>query len=102
MPWTGQFSPELVNALLGTYGKCGDHVIDPFMGSGTVMIEAARLGISSTGVDINPAAFTMARTYCLANVAPRDRRAITAQLESRLADRSTACSGTLKNQTVDP
>jgi len=86
MPWTGQFSPELVDALLGTYGKRGDHVIDPFMGSGTVMIEAARIGISSTGVDINPAAFTMARTYCLVNVAPRDRRAITAQLESILAD----------------
>src|SRR3972149_9369591 len=56
MPWTGQFSPELVDALLGTYGKHGDHVIDPFMGSGTVMIEAARMGTSSTGVDINPAA----------------------------------------------
>jgi SAM-dependent methyltransferase len=85
MPWTGQFSPELVDALLGTYGKHGDQVIDPFMGSGTVMIEAARMGVSSTGVDINPAAFTMARTYCLANAAPPERRAITAQLDSMLA-----------------
>lgn len=32
----------------------GDSVLDPFMGSGTTLIEAVRLGRSSLGVDISP------------------------------------------------
>jgi len=36
-------------------------VMDPFCGSGTVLVEARRLGVSSVGVDINPLAVLLAR-----------------------------------------
>lgn len=62
-PWNGQFSPQLVHALLETYAAQDDFVLDPFMGSGTVLVEASRLGLRSFGVEINPAACVMAQTY---------------------------------------
>jgi hypothetical protein len=36
-------------------------VVDPFCGSGTVLIEARRRGLASTGADINPVALRVAR-----------------------------------------
>ena len=73
-PWNGQFSPQLVHALLETYGRERCTVLDPFMGSGTVLIEAGRLGMKAIGCEINPAACQMAHTYELVNVRPEDRR----------------------------
>src|SRR5579863_6143932 len=48
-PWSGQFSPQLVHALLETFGRPGCLVADPFMGSGTVLVESARVGLSAIG-----------------------------------------------------
>jgi len=73
-PWNGQFSPQLVHVLLETYGRAGCSVLDPFLGSGTVLIEAARLGMSGFGGEINPAACQMAQTYLLASVRLEDRK----------------------------
>ena len=39
----------------------GRHVVDPFMGGGTPLIEANRLGFSVTGCDINPMAYWIVR-----------------------------------------
>lgn len=39
----------------------GTHVADPFMGGGTPLLEANRLGCSVTGYDINPMAFWVVR-----------------------------------------
>ena len=74
-PWNGQFSPQLVEVLLRTYSH--GTILDPFLGSGTVLNEAGRLGFPAFGSEINPAAFTMARVYSFINViAPEKRRAI--------------------------
>ncbi|MCC6239091.1 MAG: site-specific DNA-methyltransferase [Phycisphaerales bacterium] len=73
-PWNGQFSPQLVHTLLETYGQKGGLVLDPFMGSGTVLVEAARLGMSAFGCEINPAACYMAQTYLMVNIQPAARR----------------------------
>src|SRR4051795_9365035 len=64
-PWNGQFSPQLVEALLRTFAKNTATVLDPFAGSGTVIHEAAKLGKEVFAVEINPAAFKMAQTYRL-------------------------------------
>ncbi len=37
------------------------HVVDPFMGGGTTVAEAARLGFKVTGVDLNPIAWWVVR-----------------------------------------
>lgn len=73
-PWRGQFSPQLVEAHLEAYSKRGDVVLDPFVGSGTVLIECARRGNAAFGTEINPAAAIMARTYEFATL-PQERRA---------------------------
>jgi 16S rRNA G966 N2-methylase RsmD len=39
----------------------GAHVLDPFVGSGTVAIEARTRGLASAGIDLNPLAFELAR-----------------------------------------
>jgi 16S rRNA G966 N2-methylase RsmD len=64
-PWRGQFSPQLCEALLRSYATSGQHILDPFAGSGTVLVEAARLSMRATGTEINPAAALMAKTYDL-------------------------------------
>ncbi|MFZ5785080.1 MAG: DNA methyltransferase [Acidobacteriota bacterium] len=61
--WRGQFSPQLVEAHLAAYAKPGEIVLDPFVGSGTVLVECARRGNPALGAEINPAAAIMARTY---------------------------------------
>ena len=73
-PWRGQFSPELVEALLGAYASDVCSVLDPFMGSGTVLVESARRGYAAYGVEVNPAAYLLGRVYRLCNVPETERR----------------------------
>ena len=86
LPWAGQFSPQLVEELLVAYGQRAGVVMDPFAGSGTSLVEAARLGKAAWGNDINPAAVILARVYCLVNVAVADREAALASLGNRLIE----------------
>jgi site-specific DNA-methyltransferase (adenine-specific) len=51
------FPEELPRRLIKLYSYPGDLVLDPFVGSGTTMIAARKLGRQSLGVEINP-------TYC--------------------------------------
>ncbi len=46
-PWRGQFSPQLIETLLEAYCPSGSTILDPFAGSGTVLLEAARQGLSA-------------------------------------------------------
>jgi DNA modification methylase len=39
----------------------GDTVLDPFVGTGTTMVAAARAGRNSVGVEIDPEYYTLAR-----------------------------------------
>ena len=48
--------------------------LDTLLGSGTVLLEAARIGLPAFGSEINPAAVAMARTYQFANVPLVERR----------------------------
>ncbi len=86
LPWTGQFSPQLVEGLLRAYASHGALVLDPFVGSGTSLGEAARLGLAATGSDINPAAVALARLYGIANLSVAAREDLLASLHMRLGD----------------
>jgi hypothetical protein len=59
----GKFYPQLCRSLLNMAGvDSGDLVLDPFMGSGTTLVECAISGIDSIGFDLNPLAQLIAST----------------------------------------
>jgi DNA methylase len=51
-PYHGKFIPQLVEILLERYFTRGDHVLDPFAGSGTTLVQALESGLDATGVEI--------------------------------------------------
>jgi len=54
-PYRGKFHPQMIKGLINVMDlKPGDAVLDPMMGSGTVLIEAKLMGIKSIGVDASP------------------------------------------------
>lgn len=67
-PWIGQFSPQLVEELLAAYAPKSSVVLDPFVGSGTLLGEAVRLGLRAHGCELNPAAVILAKTHQMANL----------------------------------
>jgi len=50
----GNFIPQIPHQLMLRYTKKGDLVLDPFVGSGTTLIECRRLGRNGIGVELNP------------------------------------------------
>jgi DNA methylase len=51
-PYLGKFIPQLVETLLERYFQPGQHVLDPFAGSGTTLVQALECGLDATGVDV--------------------------------------------------
>jgi hypothetical protein len=51
-PYLGKFIPQLVETLLARYVRPGGHVLDPFSGSGTTLVQALESGCDATGVEI--------------------------------------------------
>lgn len=52
--YPARFSPTFVRQSLAAVAKHGSKILDPFMGSGTSIIESLKLGHSVTGIDLSP------------------------------------------------
>jgi hypothetical protein len=53
-PYKGKYHPQMIRALLNVIGvKKGDLVLDPFVGSGTTLLESQLLGVDSVGIDVS-------------------------------------------------
>jgi len=73
-PWRGQFSPELVELFLQKYSQDASVILDPFVGSGTTLFEAARRGLTCYAAEINPSAIEMASTVHFVNLPLTERK----------------------------
>ncbi len=71
--YRGQFSPDFIANLIKYYATDDSVIFDPFVGSGTVLFEAARKNLKAHGTEINPAAFEMANTAIFANMGQGQR-----------------------------
>src|SRR3990172_120459 len=67
--FAAKFPPQLPHELILHLTEPGERVLDPMAGSGTALIEAARLGRSGIGVDLDPLAIRI----CAAKTTPLDR-----------------------------
>ena len=61
-------NPEVAKFLIESYSSTGSVVLDPFCGSGTILLEAAMQGRIAFGTDINPLASFVASS----KLAPAD------------------------------
>jgi len=62
-PYRGKFHPQMIKGLMNIMGlKPGDMVLDPMVGSGTVLVEACLMGVQSIGVDASPFCRFMSQT----------------------------------------
>ncbi len=69
--YRGKFNPQVVRAI-GNFLrlKQGDFVLDPFCGSGTVLLEAGHIGWNALGLDRNPLGVMIANAKTAAIHAP--------------------------------
>lgn len=71
--WRGQFTPDFVSLVFDKFDTGKGRVLDPFMGSGTVLLEALRRDRSTIGSEINPAAYYLSKVFTLANLEDKKR-----------------------------
>ena len=57
----GNFIPQIPNQFLRRYTKKGEWVLDPFLGSGTTLIECKRLRRNGIGVELNDEVIKLAK-----------------------------------------
>ncbi len=53
---------HLAETLVNRYGAKGETLVDPFCGSGAILVAAQNFGMCPIGIDINPYASLMSRT----------------------------------------
>jgi DNA methylase len=80
-PYLGKFVPQLVEAFLRRYLRPGNTVYDPFVGSGTTLVEANVFGCDSIGCDISAFNCLLARVKTIAHSLPALDLALRGALE---------------------
>lgn len=82
--WNGQFSPQFVETMLNYFSKPDDKVLDPFVGSGTVLAESINRKQGCIGTEINPSAYILSSTYTLATKSFNERKTLINEIDTML------------------
>jgi DNA modification methylase len=59
--YPAKFHPPILRELILRYSRQGGLILDPFVGSGSLLVEASTLGRHSIGIDVDPIAIEVAR-----------------------------------------
>ncbi len=59
--YPARMHPDTAGRLIAAFSAAGERILDPFCGSGTVLIEALLAGRQPFGTDLNPLAVQLAR-----------------------------------------
>ncbi len=93
-PYLGKYIPQLVETFLDRYCAPGDTVYDPFVGSGTTLVEANVFGANAIGSDISAFNCLLSKVkttrYSLGELELALRGALEAARRSRAAAHETA------------
>jgi hypothetical protein len=74
--YPARLHPETARRLIEELSRPGDRVLDPFCGSGTVLVEARLAGRAALGVDVNPLAVELSELKANGPGAPWTRRLV--------------------------
>jgi DNA modification methylase len=80
--YPAKFIPQIPRFCIESYSNKGDSVLDPFMGSGTTLLESYVSGRDSYGIDIHP----LARLIAKVKTTPIDPDALSPLAERLLRD----------------
>lgn len=92
--YPAKFIPQLARRLIEEYTMPSDIVCDPFMGSGTALVEAIVAGRRAVGVDINPVAWLISK----AKTTPVNPEKLEKEFNSLMSD---VRASILKTQRLD-
>jgi DNA modification methylase len=80
--YPAKFIPQIPRFCIESYSEVGDDVLDPFMGSGTTLLESFILGRNSYGIDIHP----LARLIAKVKTTPLNPEALSMMADKLLSD----------------
>jgi SAM-dependent methyltransferase len=88
--YAGRMHPSIARGAIQRWSGAGDRVVDPFCGSGTVLVEAMGLGRAAMGTDASPLAVAIAaaRTSLLGEAGRQALVAEAARIAEEVGERS--------------
>lgn len=92
-PYLGKFIPQLVEWFLARYFNEEDVILDPFMGSGTTLVQGNEMKMHTIGIDISSFNCLIARVKT-AKYDVAQARAEILEVEKRVANFSSHLTGT--------
>ncbi len=91
-PYLGKFIPQLVEWFLSRYFDPGSVILDPFMGSGTTLVQGNEMKMHTIGIDISPFNCLIARVKTAKYDVAQARSEIL-EVEKRVTDFSNHLTG---------
>lgn len=89
----GNFVPQIPDQAMRRYTKAGDVVIDPFLGSGTTLIQCRRMGRHGIGLELNPEMEKLARARIRSEANPHNVRTLSSPADSSDTSRAPGIIG---------